>query len=94
MDLNKKFAINKDVVHRIVDGEAIILDMNNGEHFSLNRTGTDIFLGILEDKNLKSILELQTKKYKENPEVLKKDLISCVSDLLRSKIIKKTGGVI
>ena len=89
-EINQSFGLKEDVVYRIVGGEAIILDVARGEHFSLNKTGTEIFLDIVNNMSLNQIFEKQKKRYRKAP-TLKQDIIDLIEELLKKKIIERRG---
>jgi hypothetical protein len=43
------FTINKNIAHEIIDGEAIIVNLENGNYYSLNKTGAEIWNFIEKD---------------------------------------------
>ncbi|MBL7198365.1 MAG: PqqD family protein [Candidatus Omnitrophica bacterium] len=90
MDLTVKYTIDKDKIgHRIIDGEAVILNLDNGNYYSLNEVGTKIWEAINRQKSLGKILSLLEEKYQLPEKRLKSDLIGLVKDLEREKLIKK-----
>ncbi len=89
MDLNQTFALNKDIVWRLVDKEAVILDVSRGEYFSLNDTGTEIFLTIANKKPLVSYLTTQQEIHKIGEKNLKADIVAFLRQLLDERIIKR-----
>jgi len=85
----KEFSQGKEIVYRIVDGEAIILNGSSGMHYSLNKTGTEVFLEVLKGKSIEKLAELQSIKYKKSQETIKKDIQECVKSLLEKNILKE-----
>jgi len=89
MDLTQRYAINKDKLsYRIIDDEAVVLDLDNGHYFSLNKVGTKIWEAINKQKSLKEILKLLKEEYQLPEKRLKSDLLTLVKDLERAKLIK------
>lgn len=43
MPADARYAISQDVVHRVVDGETIVLNLESGTYFGLNATGTRVW---------------------------------------------------
>jgi len=82
--------LNKDIVWRIVDKEAVILNIDNGDYFSLNQTGTKIFLAIAEKKPLVSLGEILGCRDKTEDE-LSKDAEVFIRDLLHKNVFQKGG---
>ncbi len=88
MSLTKKYTIDKDkVTYRIIDNEAIILNLDNGYYYSLNKVGTKIWKAIDEQKSLGRILNFLKEKYRLPGRQLKNDLIELVRDLEKEKLI-------
>lgn len=90
MSLEQKYRLCDDIDWRLVDDEVIILDFNSGEYFSLNETGTDIFLAIKDNRPLNVLLESQQKKFGKAVRELKKDIDDLLGELLQNNIIKKS----
>ena len=91
MSLAQEYRLCDDINWRLVDDEAIILNFNSGEYFSLNETGTDIFLAIKDNKPLNLLLEGQQNKFSMAAEELKKDIDDLLGELLQNNIIKKAA---
>ena len=83
------YKLKEDVVYRIVDDEAIILDVARGEHFSLNKTGTEILKFLDEKKSIQELLNLQVNKYGKKTEIFKTDIECFIDELLKNDIIEK-----
>ena len=89
MDHTKKYNLKDDVVYRLLDGMANILDVNSGESFDLNETGTEVFLSILEGKTPVDIMKYQLEKYDIDEDTVKSDIEECVKTLLDKGIVKE-----
>ena len=85
--IQKKYKLRKNIAYRVVDGEAIILDVGSGEHFGLNKTATEVFIGLDKKRPLSSLLAEQVSKYGENEKALKADIVSLIKKLLTENII-------
>lgn len=90
MSLEQKYRLGDDINWRLVDDEIIILDLNSGEYFSLNDTGTEIFLAIKDHTPLDILLEHQRKKFGKTTAQLKQDIDDLLKELLQNNIIKKS----
>jgi predicted transcriptional regulator len=47
MDPTTHFAINRKVVHEVFDDEIVIINLDNGNYYTLTQTGADIW-GLVE----------------------------------------------
>ncbi|MBL7198360.1 MAG: PqqD family protein [Candidatus Omnitrophica bacterium] len=92
MDLTQKFSIDKDnVTYRIIDGEAVILNLDDGNYYSLNEVGTKIWEAINRQKSLGKILSLLEEKYQLPEKRLKSDLMRLVKDLKKEELIGRNS---
>lgn len=90
MDLSRKYAIDKDkVTYRVIDGEAVILNLDSGYYYSLNEAGTRIWEAIAKENSLDAILSLLKDEYETPEKQLKSDLMKLVKDLEKETLIKK-----
>lgn len=88
MDLTQRYTIDKEKLsYRIIDNEAVILDLDNGYYFSLNKVGTKIWEAINKGKSLKEILKLLKEEYQLPEKRLKDDLLTLVKDLKKEGLI-------
>ncbi|MBL7196922.1 MAG: PqqD family protein [Candidatus Omnitrophica bacterium] len=90
MDLSLKYKIDKDkATYRVIDGEAVILNLDNGYYYSLNEIGTKIWEAIDKQKGLSQILDSLEEEYQLPEKQLKSDLLGLVKDLEKEELIKK-----
>ena len=89
--MNAIYELNEDVAYRVIDGEAMVLNLNDGEYYSLNRAGTEILQSIENRKNLDCILDTLKKKYGKHDENMEKDLTTLIKELLMNKLIRKAN---
>ncbi len=84
------FKINKDkIAYRLIEGEAIILNLVSGFYYSLNKTGTLIWQLIENGKNLKEIAPYLAKEFNVKEEELKRDIKALIIDLEKEGLIEK-----
>lgn len=90
MDLTQKYTVDKDKVsYRIIEGEAVILNLDNGYYYSLNETGTRIWEAINKQNSLSQIFDSLKEKYQLPEKQLKNDLLGLVKDLEKEELIKR-----
>ncbi|MDP2939179.1 MAG: PqqD family protein [Candidatus Omnitrophota bacterium] len=88
MNLTHRYQINKDsITYRIIDGEAVILNLDNGYYYSLNKTGTKIWNKINDGNNLNEILFSLKTEFQIPENKLKNDLLGLVKDLEKEKLV-------
>ena len=90
MNPSRRYTIDKDkVTYRIIDGEAVILNLDNGYYYSLNEVGTRIWESIDKQKSLSEILSLLKEECQASEKQLKNDLMELVKDLEKEKLVEK-----
>ena len=90
MDLTQNYTIDKDkITYRIIDGEAVILNLDNGYYYSLNEVGTRIWESLNKQKALAKILDSLKEEYRLPEKQLESDILGLVKDLQKEELIKK-----
>lgn len=90
MDATQKYSIeNERVVYRIIEGEAVILNLDDGCYYSLNKVGTRIWEAIDKKKTLGEIVGLLNREYQAPEKQLKKDFLTFVEDLSSKGLLKE-----
>ena len=85
--LESKISINRNIVWRVVDNEAVILNVDNSGYFTLNSIGTDIWESIKPAKTVKEIVSIISAKYDVQENNLIKDIIKLLSELEKEGLI-------
>lgn len=62
-NLDATYRINENIVFRLMDGEAVILDLACGEYFSLNKAGTKVLQAITHQKTIGEIIGIFCQDY-------------------------------
>ncbi|RRS30827.1 MAG: coenzyme PQQ biosynthesis protein PqqD [Epsilonproteobacteria bacterium (ex Lamellibrachia satsuma)] len=88
MNLSQKIIFVDTVFSQEVDGEMVLLNMNNENYFGLDEMGTAIWQVMQENKTLQEVLEAILEQYEVEAEVLEKDLLIFVDRLVKSGLIR------
>lgn len=92
MTLADRFKINTSkVVHETIDNEVIIINFDNGNYYSLNTVGAEIWSCIERNPTVNEIINVITNRYEGNPEVIKQDVTQLITDLKREELIVLEG---
>lgn len=90
MDAIQKYTVNKDnVVYRIIDREAVILNLDDGNYYNLNETGTEIWEAINGRKEPGRIISRFSKEYGMPQQQLHKDFLAFAEDLAGKGLVRK-----
>ncbi|MDD3777684.1 MAG: PqqD family protein [Actinomycetota bacterium] len=79
--------INENIISREIQGETVLLNKQNGDYFSLNNVGTDIFNCIGQNMEAEAIVNSLFEKYDIEYEQLKSDVLSLISELKEKNIL-------
>jgi hypothetical protein len=87
-DLDRRFAASApDVVHELVDGELVIVNLRNGKYFSLDGAGADFWQLLITAAPLASVSESLAQAYAIRGEEIEAHLLPLVDQLLGEELI-------
>lgn len=91
MDLNEQVAyrVRENVVATDVDGGQVLLDLENGQYFSLNATASTIWQGIADSKSVAEIVERILTVYDVDREHCVHDVSTIIEGLRSSGLIEQ-----
>ena len=81
------FTINKNIAHEIIDGEAIIVNLENGTYYSLSKTGADLWNFVEKGFDIPEIVEGLTQRYEGNGTEIKTSVSRLLADLEKEGLI-------
>ena len=73
---------------RKVENEAVVLDLNSSDYFSLNETGLLIWEKIGEGSTLEGLAEAVASEYDVEAKAAKADVKKLVDELVKRKLIE------
>lgn len=82
MDFGKNVIFSDTVFAQEVDGELVLLDMNDDKYFGLDSTATDIWNLLKEGRTLQESYEILFQMYDVEENQLRKDLEKFVEKLI------------
>jgi hypothetical protein len=82
LSLDSAIRVHDEVVFRELDGEAVILNLETGVYFGLNRVGTRIWQLIEEHGELRRVLGAMQAEYNAASDVLERDLLRLTGELV------------
>lgn len=88
MTQSKSFRINSPkVVRETIDGEVVIVNLDNGHYYSLVSAGADIWDGIERGISRDNLIEEMTQQYDGSREALECALESFIEELEQEELI-------
>lgn len=79
--------INNNIIARELQGETVLLNKENGDYFTLNRMGTEVFNLICGGMEIEQIVDALIDKYEVEHDILRADIISLIDEMKKKNII-------
>ena len=88
-DLSEKYpAKGEEVVHKEIESKSVLLNLENGSYYTLNKTGTFIW-SLLDGKTtVKQLAELLTKNFAVTKDEASKDVFALIANLKKEGLIE------
>lgn len=83
------FKIPDNVLFQEVDGEAVLLSLDEGCYYGLDELGTRIWKLIDQDLDSEQVVAAIVEEYEVEPEQARRDLDAFLSDLEQSGLIQQ-----
>lgn len=78
----------EDIIWRVVDDEALILNTSNGYYFSMNGTATEAWCLLNEGKTIDEVAQLIAERYDIEAGAAKADVETLLAELKNEKILE------
>lgn len=88
---SRRIKVSDDVIAREIDGEAVLISLDSGFYYSLNRVGCFIFNQILKKGDFDDILEEMKSGFEVAESEAREDLEGFIESLEQEKIINVCG---
>ncbi len=87
-DLNSRWSINQpNVIGEIIDGEAVIINLDMGTYYSLQDSGAYIWRLLEQNASLHEIIVLLSRQYQGEPNEIERAASIFLDDLQREGLI-------
>ncbi|MCJ7626504.1 MAG: PqqD family protein [Anaerolineaceae bacterium] len=88
MDNTVQYQVNtSNIIHEIIDGEAIIVNMDKGHYYSLRNTGGEIWACLVKGMSIENIVNKLSERYDEDLLEIKIGVEALISELHAEKMI-------
>lgn len=91
MSAGTRLRISDGVVVRDLDGESVILDMDSGIYFGLDRVGTRVWQLIEQHGTLEEAVRIMQDEYDVDPQTLRADAEALVAALIEKRLVVRNG---
>jgi len=79
--LKQSIVVPQDVIFRVLEDEAVLLNLKTGTYFGLDAVGTRVWQLIVERGALADVLQAMLQEYEVDPGVVERDLLDLVGRL-------------
>lgn len=80
------------IVHRDLQGELVLLNLNTGVYFGLDHVGTKIWHLLQEGRSLRSVLDILVKEYDVAETKCREDLLALVTQMREKGLVEVHNG--
>jgi hypothetical protein len=87
---DQRFVPSADVVSRVIDGEAVLLDLASGKYLGLNEVATRAWVMIGEGKAFGAFRAGLVDEFDVEADVLERDLDQLFAEMLARELIRAT----
>ena len=87
VSLQSHIQIPEDVLFHDLDGEAVLLNLENGKYYGLDRLGTEIWTMLSEDGHVARAYQAILDSYDVEPERLQADLLALLEKFAEQGLI-------
>jgi len=88
VSLAQSASIRPDVIFRLLDGEAVLLNLSTGNYFGLDPVGTRAWELIVEHHSLERVHSLLLDEYDVDANRLEQDLLTLVKEFRAKGLVQ------
>lgn len=89
-----RFKVNeKEVTAKVIDGEAIIINLSNGMYYSMDKIGAVAWVLIGGGYSLDEAADMLSSRFSVPVEQVRKDLVKLLDDLLIQNLVLPVEGL-
>jgi sensor histidine kinase YesM len=80
--------ISENIIWREVSDEAVLLNVDTSNYYTLNTIGTEVWKMLCDKKKIEDVVSAMNKKYDEPEEKIARDVRSLLKELQEEKLIR------
>jgi hypothetical protein len=84
---SQRVTVPKDVLVRILDGEAVLLNLDSESYFGLDEVGARMWTLLTESDSIQTAYDALLEEYDVEPEQLRADLTDLIDQLAQHGLI-------
>jgi hypothetical protein len=87
-----RVSVPEHVLVRQIEGESVLLNINNERYFGLDKVGTRMWATLISADSIQTAYEALMREYEVDPEQLRQDLQVLIQKLVENGLIEVDGG--
>ena len=87
LSLEHSVTLSDNTVFRELDGEAVLLQLDEGTYYGLDDVGTRLWQLMLEHKRLQRVLDAALAEFDTSAEDLQRDLLALAQQLVERRLL-------
>ncbi len=88
LTIDQPVAVNGAIVFKEIDGEAVLLDLEQGTYFGLDPIGTRVWQTLVEHGCARPVVALLLEEFDVNPDTLESDIVRLLGELRTNDLIR------
>ena len=85
-----RVTVREDVVSRVLDGEAVLLDLASGSYFGLNEVGTVVWEELRTHGQVEKAIAKVLEEFEVERDTVEKDVDELLAELVEKKLLVAT----
>ncbi len=94
LSLSTRLQIPEGIVHRDLEGELVLLNLNTGVYFGLDPVGTRIWHLLQNRLSLQQVLNTLLLEYEVTEAQCRQDLLNLIAQLLGTGLVRVNNDVV
>jgi len=91
IELSSVVSANADLLFSEIDGELVMMDMDSGRYFNLDRIGTAVWRELAQPREVREICRVLGEHYEAAPGEIERDVLDLLGRMLDSRLIRVHG---
>ena len=89
LDMNTQYVRDNEILSSDMDGETVMMSIENGEYYGLNPVGSRIWTLLEAPHSLNEIIKILLEEFEVEEAECISDMQTFVTDLLDKKLVKE-----
>lgn len=94
LSLASRLRIPDGILSHNLQGEEVVLNLNNGVYWGLDAVGTRTWALLQENRRLDSIYEIMREEYEVSEERLRQDLLNFMAQLVDNGLVEVVSATV